>query len=133
MTITRDRDPSVQDFFNPGQTRPVYKKDNQGNTYVSYDDGATWTIIPELSNSIRNPDEMEWNPEENREILSRRGLPSEGNKEREDPHDGSVWLIDIQGNKIKRLSGPIPGWIPGRGVPAPQQAPQRTPQTAAEI
>lgn len=51
----------------------------------------------------------------------------------QDPMDGSIWIIDSQGDKLKQLSPAIPGWAPGLGVRAPQQAPQRAPRYPEEI
>lgn len=52
----------------------------------------------------------------------------------QDPMDGSEWIIDATtGEKIQQLSPAIPGWVPGRGVVAPPQAPQRAPRYPEEI
>lgn len=52
----------------------------------------------------------------------------------EDPTTGGVYLINpVTGETIRELSGPIPGWVPGRGVPAQAVAATRAPRYPEEI
>lgn len=45
------------------------------------------------------------------------------------PNDGSQWIINSEtGDPIKQLSGAIPGYVPGRGVPAPREPKEYAPQ-----
>lgn len=61
--------------------------------------------------------------------------PTRGS-EFQDPHTGAISLLDPVTGAKKEISGPIPGWVAGRGVPAPerlQQPPQRAPRYAEEV
>jgi len=51
-----------------------------------------------------------------------------------DPTSGAEYIVNSEtGEIVKQLSGPLPGWVPGRGVPAPAGAgPQRAPRYPEE-